>query len=127
MAYSVAFKPQPLGKIAPVAGAQVSLAVNLTSGATDGTNAYGNTQSADDFWANKIEIKADSGNTGRVFIMSSNVAANLTTLANVIRALDPGESWSLGDYDRGNVYHVGAFYVDVETTGNFCHGSADCI
>jgi hypothetical protein len=126
MAYSVTFKPEPLGKLAPTAGTPLSATANLI-GSADGVKPFGNTNSADDFLANKIEFKADADNTGRIFILKSSEAGSATTLATVIRALDPGESWSIGDYDRGNVYRVGAFYIDCETTGAFCHGNADCI
>lgn len=124
MAYVVTFKPEPLGKLAPTAGAPIRATSNLAN-STDGQKAFGNTSPGNDLWVNKIEFKAPAGNTGNVFIGKSGM--NTTTLVGVIRVLEPGESWPVTEHPRGNVYHLGDWFIDVANTGDSCHGSADVI
>lgn len=115
--FQLLFKPQPLGKLAPTSGTPIRATANLS-------NAYGNTQSSLDLWANKLEFVAPITNAGNVFILYKG--DNTTTdYSGVIRVLSAGQSWSIGDYSRGSGYWVGTFLVDVDTTGDFCYGSAD--
>jgi hypothetical protein len=124
MAYSVTFKPEPFGKLQPTPGTPIRATANLAN-STDGLKAFGNTSVRDDLWVNKIEFKADQANTGKVYIGKSGM--NTTTLAGVIRVIDPGESWSVEDVMRGNNYHLGEWLVDLSVGTDFCHGSADVI
>lgn len=125
MAYSVPTKPIALGKLAPTAGTPIRCTANLAD-VTDGAKAYGNTNPAtNDLWVNKLEFKAPVANAGNVFIGFSGM--NTTTLAGVLRILEPGESWGFADPSRSNVYRAGDYMVDVATNGDSCHGSVDVV
>jgi hypothetical protein len=123
MAYNALTKPIPLGKLAPASGTPIRLTANLVGSLVDPFLPYGNVNSGNDLLVNKLEIKADTGNAGKVYIGFSGL--NRATYAGVIRALDPGESWPLSDIARGNVYYLGQMFVDVDNTNDFCSGSAD--
>lgn len=124
MAYVVTFKPEPLGKIAPTSGTPVVITTNL-SGSTDGIKPTGNTDASNDLWGNKITIQAGSDNTGKLYVMKTG--GSRTTLAGVVAVLNAGDSWNIGDYSRSNTYHPGSFFVDVDTTGDYCYGVVDTV
>lgn len=118
MAYALTSKPEATGKIAPTSGTPLSLTSNLTG-------AYGNTDPSNDLWANKISVSTLSSNAGKVYVMK--LGGSRSTLAGVLAVLTPGQSWATGDYSRSNTYHAGAFYIDVDTTGDYCYGSIDVV
>lgn len=124
MAYSLTFKPEPLGKLAPTSGTPIAITANL-SNSTDGSKATGNTDPSNDLYGNKITIQASTSNVGSVYIMKSG--GSKTTLAGVIAVLGGGDTWSIGDYSRNNSYHPGSFFVDVDTTTEYCYGSVDVV
>lgn len=122
MAYSLTFKPETLGKLGPTSGTPIAITANLLN-STDGYKASGNTDPSNDLYGNKITIQASGANTGILYVMKSG--GSRTTLAGVIATLNAGDSWSIGDYNRVNVYRAGAFFVDVDTTGDYCYGIVD--
>jgi hypothetical protein len=140
-------KYQPLGKpvlfgvIAPV-GTGDANALRITSNLeTEGGTIpypYGNPNSQDDLWVNKLEIKANAGNGGRIFVCWGVSPFNEATtfingggatpvLGGVIRAIDAGESWSIGDSQKADVYWAGMFQIVIEDAGDYCHALGDVL
>lgn len=141
MQYQPLGKPVLLGRLAP-AGTGDSNALRLTANLEQSGNgipyAFGNPQSQDDLQVNKLEVKASAGNSGRVFVCWGATPFNEGTtfingggttpvLGGVIRALDPGESWSIGDSQKANVYWLGQFQIVIESAGDYCHALADVL
>lgn len=122
MAYNVTMKPEPLGKLANTPGTPIRITANLAN-STDGAKAAGNTNSGDDLWCNKIEIKALSGNTGKIYIGKSTM--NTTTMAGVVRVLEKGEVWQLVERRGGNVYRAGDYYYDSDQGADSAEGAVD--
>jgi len=114
--FTLLFRPQPLGKLAPTSGTPIRATANLS-------NAYGNTSSSLDLWARNIYVTASATNAGNVFVLYSG--GNTTTLVGVVAILAPGQTWSINSSSGGNEYWVGTYLVDVATTGDYCYGGAD--
>lgn len=116
-AFNVAANPVVLGKLAPTSGTPIRLTANLTA-------AYGNTEIADDLHAHTLEIVASTDNAGRLYVGYTGL--NKTTLAGVIKVLEPGESWSISGPSM-NTYWVGTYFVDVATSTDYCNGFAHVV
>jgi hypothetical protein len=132
MAYNVPIKPQGLGLIAPTGTGPtnaVQATANLNVGLSDPNLASGNSASGNDLVVNKIEFKANAGNSGRVFLCSNaaKVAGtlNLATFVGVIRTLDPGTSWSITNPVGMSTYRPGDYCLAIETAGDTAEGNCD--
>jgi hypothetical protein len=125
MAFNVATKPLSLGKLAPTSGTPIRLTANLVGSLTDPNLPYGNAASANDLWVNKLEIKSVSTNSGNLYIGFAGMVK--ATLVNVIRVIEPGESWPLSNPVGMNTYHLGELEIDVDNTGDYGMGSCDVV
>lgn len=122
----LATNPVSLGPIAPTSGTAVRLTVNIATSAKSPAGGWGNPNSEDDLWANKVELQSLVTNGGRIYIGTSN-PVDKVGLTNVIKILEPGDAWPLYSNNALNRYHVGQYFVDVETTGSILLGFADVI
>jgi hypothetical protein len=125
MAFNVVSRPLSLGKLAPTAGTPIRLTANLVGALVDPYLPYGNKNSSDDAWVNKIEIKSVSTNSGNLYIGIAGMVK--ATLVNVIRVIEPGESWPLANPVGMNTYHLGELFIDVDTTNDYGMGSCDVV
>jgi len=123
MAYNPVTNPVMLGVLAPTAGTPVRLTSGLVGALVDPNLPYGNANSGDDLWAQKIELQAPPGNGGNVYIGIAGM--NKTTLAGVIKILEPGQQWPIFHYSGLNKYHVGEWFIDADITGSQLIGFAD--
>ena len=135
--YNAFSRPVLFGVLAPV-GTGDTNALRLTSNleSSGGNLPYGNTDQSQDLWLNKMEIKANAGNGGRVFVCVGvspyneastfiNGGGASPVIGGVIRAIDPGESWSIGDAVQSDVYHAGLYLIVIENAGDSCHANGD--
>lgn len=119
--------PFPLGRVTvAAAGTPVSILANFPT-------FTGNADNGKDLYCNKLIIWGlpslpsvpFAGNTGNVYVGSKTM--NKVTLAGVIAIVPPGGSFTL-QHDVGmNKYHVGDFWVDVDTNGEGCYATADVV
>jgi hypothetical protein len=127
-------KPVFFGLLAPT-GIGDTHALRLTSNLP--ANAFGNPNSQDDLQLNKLEIKANANNTGRIFVCWGVAPFNEGSTfiqtpggpitGGVIRAIDPGEAWAIGDSQKANVYWAGQFQIVIESAGDSCHADGDVL
>jgi hypothetical protein len=123
MAFNVASRPLSLGKLAPTAGTPIRLTTNLVGALADPFLPYGNAASSNDLWAHALEIKSVSTNSGNLYIGFAGMVKS--TLVNVVRVIEPGESWPFSTAVSLNPYHLGELFIDVDNTGDYGMGSCD--
>jgi hypothetical protein len=136
-AYNPFSLPIIFGKIAPV-GTGDSNALRLTSNleSTGSNLPYGNPDPSQDLWLNKLEIKAAASNGGEIYVCWGTAPYNESTtfingggtnpvIGGVIRAIDPGESWAIGDSQKLNLYRAGLFLIVISVAGDWCAATGD--
>lgn len=95
----LSMNPFPLGLISTTIGAKANLIVNFPS--------------YTDLVANWIQIQALDTNTKNIFVGKSDM--NTTTMAGVLKILQPGETWSCPPNPGSmNRLIVSEFNIDVE-------------
>lgn len=103
-----AFKPQKtnpatLGFIKPTSGTPLQ----VTSNFTDLSIAY----------FQSLSIQAHTANTGKIFVLSSNAAADVVNGSNILAILAAGQSIPFNGWQLGGVTPA-QFWIDTDVTGS---------
>lgn len=61
---------------------------------------------------NMIAFQSHPNNSGNCYVGSASM--NKVNLSGVLRVLQPGDSWSVGDNMAGNIINLDTLYVDAD-------------